>query len=282
MGAKTEEQQTEQSSEAQAESQQQTDAEAAQTDNENLSDEARLAAEALAATEEPAEESPEIAGLKKENDSLLSSITARRQLLRELDKKLADKVAAEKAAEPPEKSPEEKFIEEHEDSFDPDTEPFPARVQTAQREWEKKQAEIAQKRHEEQSVSSTANQLYLKAKERFSDYDEIVMGAEDLLTEGDQVDVKNAIKRGKDGAELLYKRAISRTLEAGGDRAKQLKAKLRSKLPSKRASVQNAQETTDGSKKEEKRSVPANPPASAEDALTNPHLAHTYAAFGLT
>jgi hypothetical protein len=253
---------------------------------DNLSDEARLAAEALAATEDPAEESPEIAGLKKEDERLIGSITAKRQLLRELDRKFDEKLAAEKAAVPPEKSPEEKYIEANEDTFDPDTEPFPARVQIAQRKWEKEQAEKSRRLQEESSISASANKSYLKARETYGDFDEIVLGAEDLLTEGDQIDVKNAAKKGEDPAEKLYRICIYKTLLAGGDRAKQLRANLKAKIPSKKASVQepiNQQETGGSEQAGAKKTAPkpAEPPASAEEAISSPQLAHIYSAFGL-
>lgn len=289
MDATTEEQQTETvetQAGKEAEVKDTSPAAAEPAQEETLSDEARLAAEALAATEESAGESPEIAGLKKEDERLLGSITAKRQLNRELDRKIAEKLAAEKAAMPPEKTPEEKYIEDNEDTFDPDTDPFPARVQIAQRKWDREQAEKNRRLQEESSISASTNKHYLKARETYSDFDEIVLGAEDLLTEGDQIDVRNAAKKGEDPAEKLYKIAIYKTLMAGGDRAKQLRAKLKLKIPSKKASVQEpTKQETDGSEEKvgAKKQVPkpAEPPASAEEAINNPHLAHIYAACGL-
>ena len=244
-----------------------------QAPSDNLSDEARLAAEALAATE-PAGDTPEITGIKREDERLIGSITAKRQLIRDLDKKLAEKLAAEEAAKPPEKSPEEKYIEDNSDTFDPENEPFPAKVQMAQRNFEKEQAAKEVKKQEAKSTSSRINTAYQKARKKFSDFDEIVTAAEDLLTEGDQVDIRAAIGRGDDGAEALYKRCIYKTLLAGGDRAKELHAKLQKKNVTK-ASVQTQQQSG-GSEKVE---VPAKPPASAEEAIRNPALAQVYAAF---
>ena len=254
----------------------------AQVPADDLIDEAKLAAEALAATDTgPAGDTPEIAGMKKESERLLGEITARRQLNRELDKKLADKLAAEEAAKPPELSPEEKYIKENSDTFDPETEPFPANVQMAQRKFDKEQAAKAAQKQEASLVSSKANAVYLKAREKFSDFDDIIMISQDLLTEGDQVDIKAAIKRGEDGAEALYKRCIYKTLLAGGDRAKEMRAKLQKKVVAK-ASVQTQTQTNQkpGGSETQTTNVPVNPPASAEEAINNPVLAHIYGAMG--
>lgn len=249
-----------------------------------MSEEAKLAAEALAATEEPAGDTPEIEGMKKESERLLGEITARRALNRELDRKIAEKTAAEQAALPPEKSPAEIFLEEHENDveFNPDTDPLPANVQLAQNKWEKEQAEKNRQKLEQATASSTANKAYLKAREKYSDFDEIVLGAEDLLTEGDQIDVKNAIKNGDDPAEFLYKRCIFKTLEAGGERARTLRAKLQAKVKSTKASVQPKQEKSDGSKEGEKKDekkVPETPPSDAKEVINNPRMAQIYATF---
>ena len=255
---------------------------AAVTDD-NMSDEAKLAAEALAATDEPAGKSPEIESLKSVNDQLLNSITARRHLLRELDKKTAERMEAERPVLPPEKSPEEKYVEENKEIFDPDTTPFPAKVQMAQRKFEKEQAEKDRKRQEESTINNRAKISSVEARRKYSDFDKILSNAQDVLTEGDQVDLRRAIEEGKDGAEFLYKRCIYKTLEAGGDRAKQLRAELKAKVPAK-ASVQKQQskQSTDGSelragqKQEKTPAPPANP-----ELGKNPTLAHVYAAFGV-
>ena len=251
-------------------------AEQAQVPADNLSEEARLAVEALAATE-PAGDTPEIAGMKREDDRLVGSITAKRQLIRDLDQKLAEKLASEEAAKPPDLSPEEKYIEENSDTFDPDTEPFPAKVQMAQRKFDKEQAAKEAQKQEASMVSSKVNDVYRKAREKFSDFDDIIMTSQDLLTEGDQVDIRAAIKRGEDGPEALYKRCIYKTLLAGGDRAKEMRAKLQKKVVTK-ASVQQTQ--TNQQQGGSQTNVPAKPPASAEEALNNPVLAHIYGAMG--
>ena len=271
---------TQQTETAEAKAQEQ---EQSQT-QENLSDEQKLAAEALAATEEPAEESPEIEGLKREKEKLIGSITAMRKVQRELDRKMAEKLAAEKASQPPEKSPAEKYIEEHSDTFDPDTEPLPARVMIAQQKWEKEQSELSRRKQEQEKVIAQGNASYLKARQKYSDFDEILLEAEDLLTEGDQVDVKNAAKKGEDPAEKLYKICTYKILMAGGDRAKELRAKLKAKQPSNKASVQKKQEKqTDGSEKggQKLKEETAQAPASAEETVTSPQLAHIYAAYGI-
>jgi len=273
----TETQQTE-TAEAKAQEQEQSQTQ------ENLSDEQKLAAEALAATEEPAEESPEIEGLKREKEKLIGSITAMRKVQRELDQKMAEKLAAEKASQPPEKSPAEKYIEEHSDTFDPDTEPLPARVMIAQQKWEKEQSELSRRKQEQEKVIAQGNASYLKARQKYSDFDEILLEAEDLLTEGDQVDVRNAAKKGEDPSEKLYKICIYKILMAGGDRAKELRAKLKAKQPSNKASVQKKQEKqTDGSEKggQKLKEETAQAPASAEETVTSPQLAHIYAAYGI-
>lgn len=247
-----------------------------QTDN--LSDEAKLAAEALAATDETAEptgDTPEIAGLKKEDERLLGSITAKRQLNRELDKKIATKLAAEEAAKPKEKSPYDKYLEENPEAID---EPFPAKIVIAQSKWEKEQDAKRQAERETSTISTRVNESYLKARQKYKDFDDILIGAEDVLTEGDQIDIRNAILRGEDGGELLYKRCIYKTLLAGGDRAKELRAKLQKKVTTK-ASVQKETKETGGLKKETVK-VPAGEPAGAEKILSNPTLAHIYSAFG--
>lgn len=251
-------------------------AEQAQVPADNLSDEAKLAAEALAATEpEPAGDTPEIAGMKREDERLIGAITAKRQLNRELDRKIAEKLAAEEAAKPPEKSPLEIYIDEN-----PDSEFTPPAVSLADQKWHREQAVKRQKDQEASSVSSRFNAATLEARKKFSDFDEILVSAEDLLTEGDQVDIKAAIKRGEDGAEALYKRCIYKTLLAGGDRAKELRAKLQKKNVTK-ASVQTTQTSQQtGGSETQKVEVPAKPPASAEEALHNPTLAHIYAAYG--
>ena len=249
---------------------------------DDMSDESKLAAEALAATDEPAEESPEIDSLKKVNDQLLNSITARRHLLRELDKKTAERVEAEKSVEPPEKSPEEKYVEENQDTFDPDTEPFPAKVQMAQRKFEKEQAEKDRKVQEEAYINKMAKTSSVKAREKYSDYDKILREAQDLLTEGDYIDLRKATTEGKDGAEYLYRRCIFKTLEAGGDRAKQLRARLKEKVTTK-ASVpkQQSKQTTDGSKPNADKKEQAAAPAANPELETNPTLAHIHAAYGI-
>jgi hypothetical protein len=250
-----------------------------EVDNSNLSDEAKVAAEALALTEEPAEESPEIAGMRKEDERLLGAITAKRAIARELDRKIAEKLAADKAAQPPEKSPYEKYIEEHTDTFDPETDNFPAKIQLEQNKWEKQQAEKQRKKEENASITAIGNKAYIKAREKYKDYDEIVVGAEDLLTEGDQIDINNAARKGEDPAEMLYQRCIYKTLMAGGSRARELRSKLRQKLPSK-ASAQNQQVKTETGGSEQKSGTPNAPAAPAKTEKLNPALAHIYAAFG--
>ena len=275
-------QQTETAEAKAQETEDKTSQEQSQT-QENLSDEQKLAAEALAATEEPAEESPEIEGLKREKEKLIGSITAMRKVQRELDRKMAEKLAAEKASQPPEKSPAEKYIEEHSDTFDPDTEPLPARVMIAQQKWEKEQSELSLRKQEQEKVIAQGNASYLKARQKYSDFDEILLEAEDLLTEGDQIDVKNAVIKGEDPAEKLYKICTYKILMAGGDRAKELRAKLKTKVTSK-ASVQKKQEKqTDGSEKggQKLKEETAQAPASAEETVTSPQLAHIYAAYGI-
>lgn len=249
---------------------------------DDMSDESKLAAEALAATDEPAEDVPEINSLKKVNDQLLNSITARRHLLRELDKKTAERVEAEKSVEPPEKSPEEKYVEDNQEGFDPDTEPFPAKVQMAQRKFEKEQAEKDRKVQEEAYINKMAKTSSVKAREKYSDYDEILREAQDLLTEGDYVDLRKDTAEGKDGAEFLYRRCIFKTLEAGGDRAKQLRARLKEKVTTK-ASVPKHQskQTTDGSKPNADKKGQATAPAANPELETNPTLAHIYATYGI-
>jgi hypothetical protein len=250
---------------------------------DNLSDEARLAQEALAATEEPAGDTPEIESLKAENERLLGSITARRRLNRELDQKIAEKMAAEKAAQPTEKSPAEKYIDEHSDTFDPETEPFPAKVEIAQRKWEREQADKARKIDEQNATNQRANASYQKARQRFSDFDSILEEYSDVLTEGDKLDFANAAKKGDDVAELIYSRCIYKTLMAGGDRAKELRAKLKSKPGVSKASVQNQQKPTDGSQQKsgtEQKFDEQTTPAKAEENL-NPQQAMVYAAFGV-
>ena len=244
---------------------------------DDLSDEAKLAAEALAATDTgPAGDTPEIAGMKKESERLLGEITARRQLNRELDKKLAEKLAAEEAAKPPEKSPEDKWIEENPELVD---EPFPAKITIAQRKFEKEQSAKEAKKQEASSTSSRINDAYRKARGKYSDFDEILTTSQDLLTEGDQVDIRAAMKRGEDGAEALYKRCIYKTLLAGGDRAKELRAKLQKKVVTK-ASVPTQTNQKPGGSETQTVNVPVNPPASAEEAIRNPVLAHIYGAMG--
>ena len=197
-------------SEAANEEQAQVQAEVA---DEDMSDEAKLAAEALEATDEPAGETPtpEIEALKKVNDGLLGSITARRHFLRELDKTVAERVEAEKAAIPPEKTPEELYIEDNHDSFDPDTDPFPASVQIAQRKFDKEQSAKERKAREETNLTKKASMSSVEAHKKFKDFDEILLGAQDLITDGDQLDLKKAIAEGKDGAEFLYRRCIFKT-----------------------------------------------------------------------
>ena len=126
-------------------------------------------------------------------------------------------------------------------------------------------------------VSSKVNEVYRKSREKFSDFDDIIMTSQDLLTEGDQVDIRAAIKRGEDGPEALYKRCIYKTLLAGGDRAKEMRAKLQKKVVTK-ASVQQTQ--TNQQQGGSQTNVPAKPPASAEEAINNPVLAHIYGAMG--
>jgi hypothetical protein len=247
---------------------------------DNLSDEQKLAAEALAATEAPAGDTPEIEALKREDERLLGSITAKRRLNRELDRKLAEKMEAEKAAAPPEKSPEEKYLEENEDAFDPNNEPFPAKVQMAQRRWEREQAAKAQKQQEENTVTSRANASYNKAREKFSDFDTVLEDAQDLLTEGDRLDFSNAAKKGDDVAELIYKRCIYKTLEAGGDGARRLRARLQQKVKSRASVPKPNTNPTDGSQGG-KETPAAQPSASAEEIAENPQLAQVYAAFGV-
>ena len=262
------------------EEQQQVQAEVA----DNMSDEARLAAEALEATDEPAGDTPtpEIESLKKVNDDLLGSITARRHLLRELDKKTAEKIEAEKAALPPEKTPEEKYIEDNQDTFDPNTEPFPASVQIAQKKFEKEQSAKERRLQEESALSSKATISSVEARKRFSDFDEILREAQDLLTEGDQIDLRKTIAEGKDGAEFLYRRCIYKTFEAGGDRAKQLRAKLKAKVPAK-ASVQkqSTKQKTDGTEQKAGQGQKTAPAAENPELNKNPSLAHIYAAYGI-
>lgn len=254
---------------------------------DNLSDEAKLAAEALEATDEPAGDAPEIEGLKGEKDKLTNEVTAlraeRRSLRRfksELDKQISDKMAAEKAASPPEKSPEEKYIEENADTFDPDTEPFPAKVQIAQRKWEKEQAEKTNTRQQEEAIRTRANNSYLKARDKYSDFDQVLEDAQDLLTEGDQLDFRRALEKGDDAGDLIYRRCIYKTLEAGGDRARQLRARLKQKT---KASVQKPkQKPTDGSQQTEDKKPEEKPSeTSAEETVDNPQLAQVYSAFGI-
>ena len=261
-----------------------TGTEQVQIPADNLSDEAKLAAEALAATEAlPAGDTPAIIGLKREDERLIGSITAKRQLNRELDRKLAEKTAkltAEEAAKPPEKSPLEIFVEEN-----PDEDIVPAKVQLAERKWQKEQDAKSQKQKEIGSISSKVNDSYLKARQKYKDFDDILVGAEDLLTEGDQVDIRNAIQRGEDGAEALYRRCIYKTLLAGGDRAIEMRAKLQEKVNAEtKASVptqtQQTKQQTGGSETTQKVEVPAKPPASTDAVLRNPTLANIYAAFG--
>lgn len=253
---------------------------AQEAQTENLSDEARVAAEALALTEEPAEESPEIEALKREDERLIGSITAKRALNRELDRQIAEKMASEKASQPSEPSPEQKYIDENKDNFDPNTEPFPASVQMAQRKWEREQETRQRQQQEETSVTTAANKAYLQARQKYSDFDEIVMEAEDLLTEGDKVDIRNAAKNGEDPAEMLYQRCIYKTLMAGGSRARELRAKLKKKLPAK-ASAQKQETKENQSGGSEKKPSEEKPASIAEkQEVKNPALAHIYAAFG--
>lgn len=237
-----------------------------------LSPEAQLAADALEATGTVVE-TPATKALKSEDERLLGSITAKRQLNRELDATIAKKLAAEEAAKPPEPSPLEKFVEEFPDD------PVPGKVTLAEAKFQQKQAAQAEKKRAETRTGSDNNKFKSAARSKFSDYDAIIESARDLVTEGDAVDIRNAANNGENPAEKLYEICILRTLTAGGDRARTLRAKLQAKLKTKaKASVQKTN-NTDGSTEKENE-IPGQAPESFEQANNDPNLANIYALFG--
>ena len=77
---------------------------------------------------------------------------------------------------------------------------------------------------------------------------------------------------------MIYERCILKTLLAGGERAKALRAKLKTKLTTK-ASVQKTK-TTGGSESEDQGQVPANAPESVAKVTENPVLANIYSVLG--
>lgn len=247
-----------------------------QTPTVELSDEAKLAQDALALTDEPTGQKPEaeaekttalnnvIAALEKERSKLINSITGLRATLRERQE-------AEERSRPPEKSPLEKFTEENPDD------PVPSSVMLAERDWQNKQNDIKSQKTKATSVSTKLERDIVKARERFTLFDDVLTGGQDLLTDGDRLDFKDAIEKGDDAAELMYKRCIYKTLMAGGNRAKVLREKLR-QIANPDASVQKPKENKGGP---EDKEVPAKAPESIEQVMKDPMTANVYACLGM-
>ena len=236
--------------------------------SEDTDVEAQLAAEALADDDGGDDEQKVpvsvVAELRAQRRELR---TANQQLVEALNNTLAER---QKAAEPPQLSPEETFIRENAETFDPDTEPFPASVQIAQRRWEKEQQtrqtqQQSQAQRTQQGETSLAN-----ARATFSDYDDVIDMGKNYLTPGNKLDIQMS----SDPAKTAYTLCMKATLAHGTPEDKALmRQNLKAKLTKTKPPSPQTQKKVDKGTGTQIAAGPAE--------RMSPQLAHVYDAMGL-
>lgn len=190
--------------------------------------------------------------LATKKDRLIGDVTAERAIRRELRTANAQLVAENAAlraapAKEAEPSPLDAFAKEHPDDM------VPGSVFQAQEKWRdarhSQSSKETEKARQGQADRQRGADALARAEAAYSDFHEITEAAEELLTEGDLVD----IRKSKAPEVLLYKKSIARILEAGGATADKLRVRLKSKKTKVESdSVKTkASKTEDGSEDED-------------------------------
>lgn len=183
----------------------------------------------------PAEEKSDADGkMEGTSKKLVGDITAQRALRRQLtaeNKALAQQretllAPVEKASE---QSPLEKFVAENPED------PVPSRVTLAERDFQSKRKASETKKKDKKSAKAASEKrgddASARALAKYPDFFEVGEQAEELLTDGDRLDIQKA----EFPEDLIYKKAIQRILEAGGNAAKELRARLSKTVESESA-----------------------------------------------
>lgn len=233
-----------------------------------MSPEAEAAQAALQEVDEPQENINRVAAAIRARKNEV--IQAKDQLIQHLQTELETRRAAETA--PVELSPAERYIAENDD-FDPDTESLPARVMIDERKWQERQAEQKAAAQQQRQRAETGQTSLARARQKYSDFNEIVDLGRAYLSAGDKLDISMS----DDPAGELYRRSIKATLNSGTDDAVMLRAALQEKLPN--TSV--PPKTTKKEKEEKEQGTEAETGGHEEEEVMSPRMAHMYNAMGL-